>query len=339
MSPLLEISLFIVAIFWTIPLCWAVYTFVRSIPDRTLAAINYVHALPTTLRRINNNARFHRNQIELKSKELHLESEYRDLQSKLITQRAQVAAAIVRKVSLIQSIESAKERIENLKAAASDMHEMDDKQRRNLSELVEALPQLVDGLAQQERVERNMRDELTELEVEVQKLYTRKQIQIAFDKAEAADKAVRAILESDRRLPLAMERMENKVAQREFAAYGKFLLEDHYVCFPKVAKTLERLEIGKLELEELNELFEAIDLAAIDLSSLLDGSISYEKVLKSQANSAQDPDQFLRMIEASKICTQEFMRMHEFFAEKEREIFMRISSLEPPPPPEEYCGE
>ena len=338
MSPLLEISLFIVAIFWTIPLCWAVCTFVRSIPDRTLAMISYFYSLPDKVKRSRENAQFKRNLIELTQKEKQLDSEYQILQERLIEQRAIVEDALKEQNRLFSRVRKVSGYIDDLnsRAAARDISE---RQRQYLSTCIKELARLRSEVSAHDEFVSRRRDELTELEEAVQKKYTQKQVQIAMDKADAACREVNRLLVKEPKHLSALTRMEVIVNQKEAEIYGKFLLEDQYVSFPSAAKSLERLSLEMLDLGELKELFEAADQSASELCRILHSAVSYERVLTLQAESEQDPEQFLRMIEASKICTQEFMRMHEFFAEKEREIFMRISSLEPAQATEGRPGE
>ena len=338
MSPLLEISLFIVAIFWTIPLCWAVCTFVRSIPDRTLAMTSYFYSLPDKVKRSRENAQFKRNLIELTQKEKQLDSEYQILQERLIEQRAIVEDALKEQNRLFSRVRKVSGYIDDLnsRAAARDISE---RQRQYLSTCIKELARLRSEVSAHDEFVSRRRDELTELEEAVQKKYTQKQVQIAMDKADAACREVNRLLVKEPKHLSALTRMEVIVNQKEAEIYGKFLLEDQYVSFPSAAKSLERLSLEMLDLGELKELFEAADQSASELCRILHSAVSYERVLTLQAESEQDPEQFLRMIEASKICTQEFMRMHEFFAEKEREIFMRISSLEPAQATEGRPGE
>lgn len=327
MSPLLEISLAIVAIFWVIPLSWAVYTFVRSIPDRTMAALSYIYSLPRNIKRIRDNARFQREQLELKRQQKILQGEYQKVQDKLIVHRKLVADSVLTQKRLNELQAKLEGQIDHLKAEGGECR-ISETYGQELHALVVDLSQVQEESAKQELIMNRLRDELSELEVEVQAKYTYNQIQIAKDKAYAAEREVKRLLLRDPKHLSALMKMENKVLQKESAIYGKFLLEDQYVSFPRAAKSLERLSIEKLELDELNELFEAVDQSGTELCRILHSAVSYERVLSLQAELESDPEQFMSMIEASKICTQEFMRLHDFFAVKEREIFDKISSVE-----------
>jgi phage shock protein A len=115
-------------------------------------------------------------------------------------------------------------------------------------------------------------------------------------------------------------------------------------------------------LDELQELLEAVDLAASELHEVVRWAISYESVLRLQAKTADADErfweerfekakqegeerlakraarscadyaaaaqEFYAILNSSKICSAEFTQLHASFAEKEREIFNRIAELE-----------
>jgi len=326
MSPLLEISLFVVVLFWIVPLSWAVYSFVRSIPNRTMALVSSIYSLPSTLRRIRLKAHFHREQFQLKQKHLHLEIDYRKAEESLKAQREAVADALLLRDQLFYDLQKIRQAVDELNAKAAD-RTIDDAERRKLSNLAMELTRLSAEFVNKDAELSIFRDGLVALEAEVQKKYTQKQVQIALDKADAAEQAVIRILAQKPNYSPAMTRMEISVCQKEAAIYGKFFHEDQYVSFPGVAKILERLAIEKLDFAELNDLFDAVELSANELCRILHSAVSYERILSLQAEDAEDPSQFDSIIDASKICSQEFTRLHGLFTEKEREIFERISAL------------
>jgi hypothetical protein len=331
MSPILEIALTIVFCLWIIPITWAVSTVIRSLPVIARALINWTIQAPAKLLAyIKLLPLRYEADVENRQKSREnaaLEGDYRRLQDALIGQRQLVAHALATKSALESKVRELTEETQQLHLKSIHPSVSQEEKQRVATNL-ESLHKLERELSAHVLKLQSLKYELEEKEAAVQSAYTSKQVQIATNKADAATKNLKRLLAND---PTAavIRRMEEKVVKREVQAYAIYFLEDHHVSFPSVAKAIERLSIDKLELEELKALLEALDEAASELHSLAQSAVAYERILRSQAETnAESAQEFQTMLVASKICTDEFIKMHTNFAQKEREIFNRIAELD-----------
>jgi hypothetical protein len=365
MSPLLEISLAIVFCLWVIPLTWAFTRAVRALPGLVKGLIQWTIGAPANLIAYIRNAPA-RYEMYVTSRQLSLEnkaleSDYQRLQDELIAHRQLVAHAVATKDALESRFRKLTEVTQELQSKSNQSTASHEELER-LATNLESLLQLERDRGAHELKLHSLRIELDEKEAAVQAAYTTKLVLIATNKADAASKIVKQILASDGAAVNTIRRMEEKVALRETKAYAIFFIDDHYVSFPSVAKSIARLAIEKLELEELKELLEALDQAASELHTIVQAAISYERVLRLQAETsaeeamrwanlaeeaeregrrrdaaeskqwqakyAESSEDFKTMVESSRICSLEFTQMHTNFAQKEREIFNQMAKLE-----------
>jgi phage shock protein A len=154
-----------------------------------------------------------------------LEQTYQDLQSNLIQVRQAVAQAIATEKQLEQQLQKNKDQAATWqnRAAMAVQQNNDDLAKQALSrkqQYVEAATELETQLTQQRKSTSNLRQQLTELEAEVQKAYTKKQVLIARDKAAQATSKANEILSktTSSGAMSVIERMETKVQEREAKA-------------------------------------------------------------------------------------------------------------------------
>src|SRR5215467_13266290 len=154
-----------------------------------------------------------------------LEQTYQDLQSNLIQVRQAVAQAIATEKQLEQQLQKNKDQAETWqnRAAMAVQQGNDDLARQALQrkqQYLEAAKDLEVQLKSQRELTAQLRQKLTDLEAEVQKAYTKKQVLIARDKAaQATTKANEILSKTTASGALSViDRMETKVQEREAKA-------------------------------------------------------------------------------------------------------------------------
>lgn len=154
-----------------------------------------------------------------------LEQTYQELQSNLIQVRQAVAQAIATEKQLEQQLQKNKDQAATWqnRAAMAVQQNNDDLARQALqrkAQYAQAASELEMQLKNQKEATTTLRQRLTELENEVQKAYTKKQVLIARDKAaQATSKANEILSKSTASGALSViERMETKVAEKEARA-------------------------------------------------------------------------------------------------------------------------
>lgn len=154
-----------------------------------------------------------------------LEQTYQELQSNLIQVRQAVAQAIATEKQLEQQLQKNKDQAATWqnRAAMAVQQNNDDLARQALqrkTQYAQAASELEMQLKNQKEATTTLRQRLTELENEVQKAYTKKQVLIARDKAaQATSKANEILSKSTASGALSViERMETKVAEKEARA-------------------------------------------------------------------------------------------------------------------------
>ena len=154
-----------------------------------------------------------------------LEQTYQDLQSNLIQVRQAVAQAIATEKQLEQQLQKNKDQAETWqnRAAMAVQQGNDDLAKQALQrkkQYVDAANDLETQLKSQRDSTLNLRQRLTDLEAEVQKAYTKKQVLIARDKAAQATSKANEILSktTSSGAMSVMEKMETKVLEREAKA-------------------------------------------------------------------------------------------------------------------------
>lgn len=154
-----------------------------------------------------------------------LEQTYQDLQNNLIQVRQAVASAIATEKQLEQQLQKNKDQAETWQnRAAMAVQQGNDElakqalQRR--TQYAQAAADLETQLKTQRETTMNLRQKLTDLEAEVQKAYTKKQVLIARDKAaQATSKANEILSKTTASGALSvMDKMESKVQEREARA-------------------------------------------------------------------------------------------------------------------------
>lgn len=154
-----------------------------------------------------------------------LEQTYEDLQSNLIQVRQAVAQAIATEKQLEQQLKKNQEQAATWqnRAALAVQQKNDDLARQALQrkqQYAQAIHDLEQQLKQQKELTTNLRNKLQDLENEVQKAYTKKQVLIARDKAAQATVKAGEILSKTTASGAmsVMEKMEAKVSEREAKA-------------------------------------------------------------------------------------------------------------------------
>lgn len=157
--------------------------------------------------------------------EVMLEQMHQELQSNLIQVRQAVAQAIATEKQLEQQLQKNKDQAATWqnRAAMAVQQGNDDLARQALQrrqQFAQAAAELEGQLKSQKEATANLRARLTELESEVQKAYTKKQVLIARDKAAQATTKANEILAkaSPEGAMSVIEKMEQKVAEREAKA-------------------------------------------------------------------------------------------------------------------------
>ena len=157
--------------------------------------------------------------------EMMLEQSYQEAQSNLIQVRQAVAQAIAAEKQLESQLQKNKDQAATWqnRAALAVQQNNDDLARQALQRKQQYSQAAVD-LEQQLKVQKeatsSLRQRLTELEGEVQKFYTKKQVLIARDKAATAtSKANEIVSKTTANGAMSMiERMEQKVSEKESKA-------------------------------------------------------------------------------------------------------------------------
>lgn len=157
--------------------------------------------------------------------EMMLEQTYQDAQSNLIQVRQAVAQAIATEKQLEQQLQKNKDQAATWqnRAAMAVQQANDDLARQALQrkqQYAQAASDLEAQLKSQKDATQTLRSRLTELEGEVQKLYTKKQVLIARDKAATATTRANEIMSktTTNGASSIVERMEQKVSEKESKA-------------------------------------------------------------------------------------------------------------------------
>lgn len=162
---------------------------------------------------------------KMEDPEMMLEQTYQELQSNLIQVRQAVAQAIATEKQLEQQLQKNKDQAATWhnRASMAVQQNNDDLARQALqrkTQYAQAANDLETQLRSQKEATNTLRQRLTELEGEVQKAYTKKQVLIARDKAAQATSKANEILSkttADGALSV-MDKMEQKVLERESKA-------------------------------------------------------------------------------------------------------------------------
>jgi phage shock protein A len=162
---------------------------------------------------------------KIEDPEMMLEQTYQDLQSNLIQVRQAVAQAIATEKQLEQQLEKNKDQAVTWqnRASMAVQQNNDDLARQALQrkqQYAQAVTELETQLKAQKQATATLRGRLTDLETQVQKAYTKKQVLIARDKAAKATSKANEILSqttADGAMSV-MEKMETKVSEREAKA-------------------------------------------------------------------------------------------------------------------------
>jgi phage shock protein A len=162
---------------------------------------------------------------KLEDPQMMLEQTYADLQSNLTQVRQAVAQAIATEKQLEQQLQKNRDQATTWqnRAAMAVQQSNDDLARQALQrkqQYASAVSDLETQLKAQKESTSTLRQRLTDLETEVQKAYTKKQVLIARDKAAVATSKANEILSksSANGAMSIMEKMEQKVNEREAKA-------------------------------------------------------------------------------------------------------------------------
>jgi len=162
---------------------------------------------------------------KMEDPQLMLEQTYNDLQSNLIQVRQAVAQAIATEKQLEQQLQKNRDQTETWhnRAAMAVQQGNDDLAKQALQrkqQYSQAATELETQLKSQKESTTKLRQSLTDLEAEVQKAYTKKQVLIARDKAAQANvKASEILAKTTANGALSViDKMETKVQEREAKA-------------------------------------------------------------------------------------------------------------------------
>lgn len=215
---------------------------------------------------------------KMEDPEMLLEQTYQDLQSNLIQVRQAVAQAIATEKQLEQQLQKNKDQAATWqnRAAMAVQQNNDDLARQALQrkqQYAQASSDLETQLKSQREATSKLRQQLTDLESEVQKAYTKKQVLIARDKAAQATSKASEILSKTTAggAMSVIEKMEQKVNEREAKAAA--LTELGGDQLDKKFKTFE----GQSDIEA--ELMALKGQAAPDAGKLLKESSAKEPIL------------------------------------------------------------
>lgn len=343
-----------VAIFWLLPLACLAWRALhlkelRRGPKAWIAAI--LHEDPDLL--------------WVRDEQVRLERTYQNLQSELISLRQSLAADI-QGVDVFEKkiIKLTHEKTQLEKRIKSDKSLKDGHER--LTAISSELEQVQASFIQYKQYLDQRRQLLTDKETQIQRAYTYKQVRIAQLRGEQAVDKARKILSLAEASASKnfINRMEQKISRSEAQVYAASFYDDAFVTFPAFAKTLERKNFDELPLAQLKTLLAVLEHAAEENYRVVERGIAFENELLSNANAldaeAKDwdkrADQYgdfslsdqkarkaaesrsyackdmshrLRtVIDGSKVCTAELIRIHSEFARKEREILERILAFE-----------
>ena len=273
MSPILEISLVIILLLWVIPLTWALSTNLRALPRSIRALIDFVRHGPSSI-------------SMSRDLQIKLEQAYQDLQSNLIQVRAACSSAIEDKKTLLIKIQVLSEEI----CAFETIPEPTDIQRQKKGVAREKLSQLERELRDLEYTLDSLRQRLTDLEAEVQKAYTRKQVLIARDKAAiATENAYKILAATDKSAIDVIQRMELKVKQNEAQAYGAtFITLASVRHYQEFVDSVCKLPFATLNVDELEEVTQAIVEVIGDIKETTLETAAAEELLSVQLDSADE---------------------------------------------------
>lgn len=162
---------------------------------------------------------------KMEDPQIMLEQTYQDLQNNLIQVRQAVAQAIATEKQLEQQLQKNKDQAETWqnRAAMAVQQNNDELAKQALQrrqQYVQAATDLEVQLKAQRETTSTLRQRLTDLEAEVQKAYTKKQVLIARDKAAQATSKANEILSKTTASGAmsVIEKMETKVQEREARA-------------------------------------------------------------------------------------------------------------------------
>ncbi|MBX9721342.1 MAG: PspA/IM30 family protein [Candidatus Obscuribacterales bacterium] len=214
---------------------------------------------------------------KMEDPEMMLEQTYQDLQNNLIQVRQAVAQAIATEKQLEQQYQKNKEQAQTWvnRAQMAVQQGNDDLARQALQrkqQYAQAAADLEGQLKQQKETTNRLRQQLTELEGEVQKAYTKKQVLIARDKAAQATTKANEILSkssADGALSV-MDKMEQKVMERE-------------------SKAAAMAELGSDQLDKKFKSFEGqVDIEA-ELMALKGGGSNSSKMISDNTIKTKEP--------------------------------------------------
>ncbi len=161
----------------------------------------------------------------MENPQMMLEQTYKDLNDNVLQVRQAVAQAIASEKQLELQLQQNKDNVETWqnRATMAVSKGNDDLARQALQrkqQYMQAVTQLDTQLKTQKQATTSLRQKLTELEAELQKAYTKKQILIARDKAaDATTKANEILSKTSASGTLnVIENMENKVLEKELKA-------------------------------------------------------------------------------------------------------------------------
>lgn len=159
---------------------------------------------------------------ETSNAEMQLDQVYQQLQNQLISLRQSVAQAIASEKRLEQSIYKNKEQVSTWQNRAQmALEQNNDDLALQAEERADQYRKAADELEEQHTQQRKdtalLREKLTELEGQVQRIYTRKQVLVARMKAaDATSKAIELLHKTtDMSAVAVLEEMERRVAERE----------------------------------------------------------------------------------------------------------------------------
>jgi phage shock protein A len=214
---------------------------------------------------------------KMEDPEMMLEQTYQDLQNNLIQVRQAVAQAIATEKQLENQLTKNKDQAATWhnRATMAVQQGNDDLARQALQrkqQYASAAADLEAQLKQQKEATNTLRQRLTELEGEVQKAYTKKQVLIARDKAAQATSKANEILSrssADGALSV-MEKMEQKVLERE-------------------SKAAALAELSSDQLDKKFKSFEGqVDIEA-ELMMLKGNTTGGPKLIQAQQTKAKEP--------------------------------------------------
>jgi len=164
-------------------------------------------------------------EVDLEDPEMQLEQVYQELQSHLIQVRQAVAQAIATEKHLEQQLQKNKDQAETWQERATlaekkNNADLADQARLRLRQYVDAAGEIERHLVEQKETRSNLRQKLTDLEANVQKVYVQKQALLARNKAAQATAVANQIIESvsaDDALS-ELKRLEQIVIEREAQA-------------------------------------------------------------------------------------------------------------------------